>query len=97
MCNDKPEGSRQPVSLSRSSGAAGAANQLRGSAMSDDATIIRIPLDAEAHRRGYLAGRRDNPDEVNPFQPGTRKALAWAMGHADGRKKRLRIIRDERS
>jgi hypothetical protein len=65
--------------------------------MSDDTTITRIPLDAEAHRRGYLAGRRDNPDEVNPYQPGTREALAWSIGRTDGRTKRLRIIRDDRS
>ena len=63
--------------------------------MSED-TITHIPLDAEAHRQGYLAGRRSNPDEVNPYEPGTREALAWAIGHVDGRTKRLRIIRGDR-
>jgi hypothetical protein len=64
--------------------------------MSQDATITRIPLDAEAHRQGYLAGRRGNPDEGNPYQPGTREALAWIIGHVDGSTKRLRIIRSDR-
>src|SRR4051794_21154240 len=64
--------------------------------MSDD-TITRIPLDTDAHRQGYLAGRRGNADEVNPYQPGTREALAWAIGHVDGQTKRLRIIRSDRA
>ena len=63
--------------------------------MSND-TITRIPLDVDAHRRGYLAGRRDNPDEINPYQAGTREAYAWATGRGDGQTKRLRIIRGDR-
>jgi hypothetical protein len=63
--------------------------------MSDD-TITRIPLDTDAYRQGYLAGRRGNAEEVNPYQPGTGERVAWAIGHVDGGSKRLRIIRDDR-
>ncbi len=61
-----------------------------------DGTITPIPLDVKAHRLGYLAGRRNNPDEINPYQPGTREAFAWITGRSDGQTKRLRIIRGDR-
>jgi hypothetical protein len=56
----------------------------------------RVPLDAHAHREGYLAGRRALSDQLNPYHDGTREALAWAIGHVDGRTKRLRMIRGGR-
>jgi ribosome modulation factor len=61
-----------------------------------DTTITRIPLDAKARREGYLAGRRGLSGEVNPYQPGTREALAWQIGLVDGRTKRLRIVDSDR-
>jgi hypothetical protein len=61
-----------------------------------DASITRIPLDATALRERCLAGRRGQSDENNPYQVGTREALAWVIGLMDGRRKRLWIVHGDR-
>ena len=60
--------------------------------MSNDDTITRIPLDPKARYEGYLAGRRGQKPDDNPYQVGTREALAWSIGLMDGRVKRLEIV-----
>jgi len=57
-----------------------------------DTRITRIPLDATALREGYLAGRRGITSEANPYQVGTREALAWGIGWVTGQKKQLRVV-----
>jgi ribosome modulation factor len=60
--------------------------------MTRDDTITRIPLDPKARHEGYLAGRRGQTADDNPYQVGTREALAWGIGQMDGRTKRLEIV-----
>ena len=69
-----------------------AANRLLNSAMSEDATITRIVLDAAIWREGYIAGRCGRELEANPYPACTLKARAWQVGHAEGRKKPLRLV-----
>ena len=68
------------------------ANQLARAAMDDDTTITRIRLDPTALREGYRAGRRGLTGEANPYQVGTHEAIAWQLGLAEGRTKRLKPV-----
>ena len=47
---------------------------------------------AEAHRKGYLAGRRGRTGADNPYECGSREARAWIMGLLDGRSRQLTIV-----
>jgi hypothetical protein len=42
--------------------------------------VTWTPLDPMALLEGYLSGRRGLPGEANPYQVGTREALAWGIG-----------------
>jgi hypothetical protein len=59
--------------------------------------IIWAPLDATVLREGYLAGRRGIIGEANPYQAGTREALAWGIGWGTGQRKQLRLVNGGRS
>ena len=59
--------------------------------------ITWAPLDATVLREGYLAGRRGITGEANPYQIGTREALAWGIGWGAGLKKQLRVVDGGRS
>jgi hypothetical protein len=50
------------------------------------------PLDAAALEEGYQAGRRGLTIADNPYPPVMCEAIAWAIGFADGRKKRLQVV-----
>lgn len=40
----------------------------------------------DARAQGEQAGRNAEPDQNNPFDPGTPQFIAWAAGHHDGTK-----------
>jgi hypothetical protein len=50
-------------------------------------------LCAEAHRKGYLAGRRGYTGSDNPYDCDSREAQAWIMGLLDGRSRQLTLVR----
>jgi ribosome modulation factor len=47
---------------------------------------------AEAHRKGYLAGRRGRTGADNPYECDSREARAWIMGLLDGRSRQLTLV-----
>ena len=59
--------------------------------------ITWVPLDATLLREGYLAGRRGITGEANPYQVGTREALAWDICWVKGLRKQLRVVDAGRS
>jgi hypothetical protein len=65
--------------------------------MSEDATVTTIVLDAAIWREGYVAGRCGREAGVNPYTARTLKARSWQVGHAEGRKKPLRLVRTDNS
>jgi hypothetical protein len=60
--------------------------------MSDDTTIIWLPLDDKARQEVYRAGRRGVTGAANPYPIGTPGAHAWLLGLADGRARTLRPV-----
>ena len=50
------------------------------------------PLDPTLLREGYVAGRRGLAGESNSYVVGTRDALAWGIGWANGLAKQLRVV-----
>jgi hypothetical protein len=65
--------------------------------MTDDPTsTTRVPLNTQAWHRGYLAGRRRDMNDCNPFPVATAEALAWHLGWSAGRMKPVRaLVMDE--
>jgi len=55
-------------------------------------TDKKINLCAEAHRKGYLAGRRGYTGADNPYECDSREARAWIMGLVDGRSRQLTLV-----
>src|SRR5262245_8296379 len=80
--------------LVRKSGPRGHRKSDSRCAMSDtDAKIAGPSRYAEAHRKGYLAGRRGCTGADNPYENDSREARAWVMGLLDGRAKQLTLVR----
>jgi ribosome modulation factor len=50
------------------------------------------PLDSRALEEGYRAGRRGLTPADNPYPAVMCEAIAWLIGFADGRKKRLQVV-----
>ena len=60
-----------------------------------DPNITHIPHEAEARRKGFVAGRRGCKGADNPYKIGSREAQAWIMGLLDGRTRQLTVVRSE--
>jgi hypothetical protein len=61
----------------------------------DNAKVALNPHYDEAHRKGYLAGRRGCTGADNPYENDSREARAWIMGLLDGRTRQLTVVRSE--
>jgi hypothetical protein len=57
--------------------------------MSDTSPI----LDAQVWQEGYNAARRGVSWAANPYPIGSVRALAWHKGFAEGRTKRLQMVK----
>ena len=55
-------------------------------------TDKNINLCSEAHRKGYLAGRRGCTGADNPYECDSREARAWIMGLLNGRSRQLTLV-----
>jgi hypothetical protein len=49
-------------------------------------------LDSTALEEGYRAGRRGLTPADNPYPELSHQGIAWVIGFADGRKKRLQVV-----
>ena len=59
--------------------------------MSDDhdTIIVRLPLDGKAWQQVYVAGRRGQGRDANPYTVGTAQGQAWQLGWSTGQLKPL--------
>jgi len=60
-----------------------------------DPNITHIPHEAEARRKGFVAGRRGCTGADNPYDIDSREARAWIMGLLAGRTRQLTVVRSE--
>ena len=61
----------------------------------DNAGVVLKPHYNEAHRKGYLAGRRGCTGPDDPYEINNCEAQAWIMGLLDGRTRQLTVVRCE--